>query len=89
MPWYMLTVKNLKLLEMKKNIRVFLFQKYGKFLSISLDNFIKQIALISEEWITSFTHHSMLLLHSKDRKIQNKKDETFRCFLTHFSIIVV
>ena len=31
-----------------KTICVFLFQKYGKFCSISLDNFIRHI--ISEEW---------------------------------------
>ena len=47
------TVKNPKLLKMKNEkdqvcIRVFIFQKYGKFRSVLLDNFIKHKPLISE-----------------------------------------
>ena len=46
------TVKNPKLLEMKnktKTFRLFLFQQYGKFWSVSLDNIIEHKPLISEE----------------------------------------
>ena len=40
----------------KKTIWVFLFQKYGKFWSILLDNFIEHKLLISEEcWYTQTT----------------------------------
>ena len=34
----------------KKNIHVFLFQKYINFWRISLDNFIKNKSINSEEW---------------------------------------
>ena len=44
--------KEIKLYKMKnkKNTWVFVFQKYGKFWSMSLDHFIKHKTLISEEW---------------------------------------
>ena len=58
MPWSISTqiiastVKNPKLPEMinKKYIWVFIFQKYGKFWSVSQHNFIKHKPLFSEEW---------------------------------------
>ena len=37
---------------MKKTMWVFLYIKYNKFLSISLEHFVEQKPLISEEWST-------------------------------------
>ena len=42
-------VKNPKLIEIKNIFLVFLLQKYGKFRSVSLDNFIKNKPLVPEE----------------------------------------
>ena len=39
----------------KKNMRVFVFQKYGKFWSILLGHFIKHKLLISEEWTNNLS----------------------------------
>ena len=49
----------------KKITWVFVFQKYGKFWSISLEHFIKHKPLISEEWYYSITEKNQTPVFTK------------------------
>ena len=63
----------------KKTIWFFLFQKYGKFWSIPLDNFITHKPLISEEWYQG-------ACGVKGNFFQKKNDALFSPFLGYCEV---
>ena len=66
--------------KMKNSTWIFVFQKYGKFWSISQGHFIKHKPLISEEWVTntSYCHQYIIILVLKFKKFHSAFHPNFR-----------